>query len=432
MIAANIGNKFLKAYNAKYNTHFSAKEFFIGKYLPVFFDHPKYMMTGGNSPLENPKIQWKSGKYPSPEERKGRIAKTIAKIETAQPDASIAIGYPSLDLIATTSGQITNLKLPLNEDDVYYSWIGSGLGLGVQGGLCILFENEKILLDLYEGWAVYRSFLNNLKQLRGNQINTWNGQWLAHRYDSFSYYPDDPTANLNAIEAKDGIMEMKTQSWVIILARIAQQFNNPQLMGYVYNLGQTNTTLGFIPFLLLKIRKPFELYKKIFGESDYQERYKQLETLFGTAYGFTRICQLGVIGIEALEPKGLKEMVLNAQAPTNIEDKTKELTYNIYQIWILAMLNNDELWNHAQQVALSFHDYASGAENAKKDRSNNLKTLLASINKKQFIENLIPLVEGTTEKGKFEETAKLINVMPSDNVPYFLTLIRFQFSLQNK
>jgi len=285
---------------------------------------------------------------------------------------------------------------------------------------------------LYDGWNIYRSFLNNLPQLRGNQINTWNGQWLAHRYDNLSYYPEDPTANLNPFEVKDGIMEIKTQSWVIILARLARQLNNPQLMGYVYNLGQTNTTLGFIPFLLPKIRKPFELYKKIFGESDYTERYKQLETLFGTAHGFTKICQLGVIGIEALEPKGLKEMVLNAKTPTNYEDKTKELTYNIYQIWILAMLNNDTLWNHAQQIALDFHFYASGAENAKKDRSNNLKILLASMNKKQFIENLIPIVEETVEKGKFEEIAKLINVMPSDNVPYFLTLIRFQFAVQNK
>ncbi|NWJ51131.1 MAG: hypothetical protein HXX14_09705 [Bacteroidetes bacterium] len=430
MITATIGKKFLKAYNAKYQTQYSAKEFFIEKYLPVFFDHPKYMMTGGNSPLENPKIQWKSGKYPSQEERKTRIAKIIEKIETSEPDASIAIGFPSLDLNSTTSGQTTNLKLPVDTNDIYCSWIGSGLGVGIQGGLCILFDNEKILLDLYDGWEFYRSFLNNTPQLRGNQINTWNGQWLAHKFDSIKFCEDDPTADLHIFETKDDSIEVKTQSWVIILSRIAFTLHNPQLIGYVYNLGQTNTTIGFIPFKLPKIRKPFELYQKIFGVNNNGERHKQLETLFGTAFGFKRACQKGMIGIEALEPKGLRDIIEKSKWPSNKEDEKSELTYNIYQIWILAMLNNETLWDQAQIIASALERYASGTEKARKTRSNILKTLLESVNKKQFIENLIPIIADTNEESIFEEVAKLINIMPTDNVPYFLTLIRFQYSLK--
>jgi hypothetical protein len=61
MIAATIGRTFLKAYNEKNKKELTAKQFFKEEYVKVFFDHPKYMMSGGNSPLENPKISWKKG-----------------------------------------------------------------------------------------------------------------------------------------------------------------------------------------------------------------------------------------------------------------------------------------------------------------------------------------------------------------------------------
>lgn len=58
MIAANIGKIFLDAYNEKFKSNYSAKEFFVEKYYEIFFNHNKYMMSAGNSPLENPKISW--------------------------------------------------------------------------------------------------------------------------------------------------------------------------------------------------------------------------------------------------------------------------------------------------------------------------------------------------------------------------------------
>ncbi len=58
MITANIGRTFLDAYNEKHGSNYTAKEFFIEKYYEIFFNHNKYMMSAGNSPLENPKISW--------------------------------------------------------------------------------------------------------------------------------------------------------------------------------------------------------------------------------------------------------------------------------------------------------------------------------------------------------------------------------------
>src|ERR1035437_6046845 len=102
MIAANIGRIFLDAYNEKYNCNYSSKAFFVEKYYDIFYNHNKYLMSAGNSPLENPKISWdkmRSGQIPyeTNEKRNDRFTKTIQQIENEPPDASIAIGFPSLD-----------------------------------------------------------------------------------------------------------------------------------------------------------------------------------------------------------------------------------------------------------------------------------------------------------------------------------------------
>lgn len=58
--------------------------------------------------------------------------------------------------------------------------------------------------------------------------------------------------------------------------------------------------------------------------------------------------------------------------------------------------------------------------------------MLAALNKKQFIEGLACITKGNKDVRELEEIAKLIHELPIDNVPYFLTLIRFQYAvLQN-
>lgn len=426
MIAAAIGKKFLKAYNNQKGSSYTAKEFFTERYFPLFFDTEKYMQWITNSPF----VQGiKKGAPPSASERKQKMQVLIEKISKSNADASIAIGYPSLDLTATTSGQITNLILPLNQEDVYYSWIGSGLGIGVQGGLSILFDKEELLLDLFEGWQVYRNYLDRTPKLRGNQINTWNGQWIAHRYNARTFDANDKTADFNGLEPmKDGGIEVKTQSWTQVMIGISRKFPDAQATGYVYSLGQTNITIGFIPFRLPQIKMPFDLYKKYFGTS----QKEQIEHLFGTAFGFTKACQMGSIGISALEPKGLREFIQTGKVPVyNNNDEEKKINFNTYQIWLLAMLNNEQLWDSAQQIAASLNKYALSGEKGKKDKSNNVKAVLSAINKKQFIDNLTIVVEDVSDKTEYLEIGKLINIMPTDNVPYFLTLIRFQFATIN-
>lgn len=435
MIAANIGRIFLEAYNEKYQCDYTAKSFFSDVYYEVFYNHNKYLMSAGNSPLENPKISWDKMRigqipYETVDKRNERFAKTIHKIENEAADASIAIGFPSLDLTASTSGQITNMSLPLKEEDVYLSWIGSGLGIGVQSGLSMLFDNKQILLDLYEGWQFYREFLNKTPNLRGNQINTWNGQWMAHRYNKITYDATNPTALFDPFAAmKDGGMEITTQSWTKILVGIAKNYPNSLMMAYVYSLGQTNITVGFVPFELPRIRQPYELYDKYFGTT----QKELVEQVFGTAIGFTRACQMGAIGVNALEPKGFRDSLEKGVVPKyNEKDEVKVINFNTYQIWLLAMLNNEQLWEKAQKIAQTLKIYSGSDINAKKGKSQDVTNLLASINKKQFIDGITAIVKGSKDIESLAEIAELINIMPADNVPYFLTLIRFQFAVVNK
>lgn len=427
MIAANIGKVFLEAYNEKYKSNYSAKDFFIEKYFSLFFNHEKYMQWVTNSPF----VQGiKKGIAPTADERKLKLEALINKIANNEADASIAIGFPSLDLTASTSGQITNMNLPLKEEEVYFSWIGSGFGIGVQSGLSILFDNKQILLDLYDGWALYREFLNKTPNLRGNQINTWNGQWIAHRYNKRNYDANNPTALFNPFGSmKDGGMEIVTQSWTEVLVGVARNYPDSLITAYIYSLGQTNITVGFVPFELPRIRQPYELYEKYFGTTDKEE----VEKLFGTALGFTKACQMGAIGVNALEPKGFRDSLEKGVIPKYSDtDEEKKINFNTYQIWLLAMLNNEQLWEKAQQIARTLNNHSKSDTNAKKVKSQEVTNLLTSVNKKQFIDGLTPIVKGSQDIDQLAEIAALINMMPTDNVPYFLTLIRFQYAIENK
>lgn len=433
MITSAIGRTFLNAYNEEYGTSYDAKTFFEEQYYPLFFDHNKYMMTAGNSPLENPKLSWDQmlkgiKPYETPAQRHDRYVKLMDKIETGEADASIAIGYPTLDTTSTTSGQVTDMKLPMGEEEIFLSWIGSGLGVGVQGGFSILFNNKNILMDVFHGWKYYRQVLDNTPQLKGNQINTWNGQWLVHYYDRRIFDKDRPLAGFSPYTGKDDTLTVDLQTWIKVLIGIARKYRNVQVMGYVYNIGQTNTTLGFIPFMLTEIRRPIQLYEKYFGMDD----GRKAENLWGTAIGFKATCRTGIIGLKAMEPKGLTEYIQDGKLPKPEKNDEQRISYNTYKIWILSMLNNEELWQESEELARLLADASVNMDKKISTKSaNTVNEVLAAVNKKQFVDAVTKLIHSVGSTDKLVSIVKDIHSMPTDNVPYFLTLVRFQYAALN-
>lgn len=436
MITSTIGKIFLEAYNKKYGTTYDAKSFFMEVYYPLFFDSNKYLQWVQNSPF----VQMKKGQKVetlTPEERKEKLQEFIVKVEECKtPDASIAPGYPASEEkeFATTSGQVSNLDISISKADIYLSWIGSSLSIGMTGGYLLLSKPE-ILLDLFEGWKQYRIVLNETRKLKGNQVNAWNGQWLCHQYDK-NFNQDYPMAGFMPFGSTPDGMSVTNRSWTNILIKIAQRFNNIKLLGYFYGFDTKRklpSTFGFIPINLEKIKQPVELYQRYFGMKDNEDN--KAEKLWGTEYGLKRSCELGVIGIKAMQPEGLRQYMIpdkgkDVKLPKYDEKQT--INFHTYQIWLLAMLNNEELWTKSMEFAKALQAFVKRDKSISTQKKNIIKSVLSATTKKSFISSLEEFISNSEDTDCVVEIAKIVHLMPSDNVPYFLTLVRFHYAVIEK
>jgi hypothetical protein len=463
MIAATIGRTFLNAWNTKNDKVYSAKEFFEKEYISLFFDHPKYMMTGGNSPLENPKIQWKNGQTPSKDERTKRIKETIKKIESKAIDASVALGFAASEEkeFATTSGLVTDIAYSFSVEEKYLSWVGAGLGVGVAGGYSIFFDHPQILLFLYDGWKVYRKFLNypTLEKLRGNQINTWNGQWLNYAYSKDSEKNPDfgYLSTYDFFKQDEKVIEVNTIFWTKFYFNLSESLSNETITAYVYSLGQTNKTIGFIPFRFHHGRSILGIYKILFGENDALAQKKDYENLFGIH--IKRACELGAIGLQALEPRGLREYFDKAKMPNyssslvteksgespeafqerkkkaNKKDYENTISFRTYKTWLLAMItkNKQEDLHYSEKVAKALKKYRADAK--KRDRANLLENeLLQAKSKKQFLEGLASLIKDVEPEllETFKTLRDNVHLMTAEDFGYFVVLLKFDYAYQEK
>ena len=436
MVTSEIGKIFLKAYNEKYGTTYNARTFFIEQFYPLFFDHNKYMLYVTNSPFVQglPKFNdCITGKkeFEKPSKRLERLKDFLNKAENNDGDASVAVGFPSLSIEQATGSQITNLIRVTPKEDIYASWIGYALGIGV-GGYTILFNDKRILIDVFEGWKYYRQTLNDTLMLSPNQINTWNGQWLTHYYDERCYDNDDPLSNFDPyVVGNDGSMKVNSQTWTKVLISIARKYEDKRIMGYVCSMGKTNTTIGFIPFDLTQIRRPIQLYEKLFGISD----GRKAEALWGTSFGFDTACTMGVIGVKAMKPKGIDDYIKpqgekSIKLPKKSKNEQKNININTYKIWLTVMLNNENLWIKTQEFAqLLKNNVIDKDKTISTNRTNLIKAIIESVSKKNFIDAVTKIIPFVEDKNGLKNIVMEVNDTPNDKIPYFLTLLRFQYQL---
>lgn len=470
MITVNIGRAFLDAYNSKYNKRLTAKEFFKKEYFELFFNHPKYLQWPTNSPF----VQMKKGQKPhllKNDERKEKLFNLNSKISEGERDASIAIGFPASEVkeFATTSGLITNLDLQFEEEDIYLSWIGSGLSLGVAGGLAILFDNPEILLKTYEGWKVYRKFLNDptLEKLAGNKITSWNGQWLSFIYskDYRENFDFARLENLGFFKLTNTEITINTVKWSKLFFNLSKQFPNETFTGYVFSFGQMNKTLGFFPFRFQQANNLISFYKQLFGNNAALKDATYYENLYGMK--IRQACALGAIGIQALQPEGLKEYFKKAEKIPNLNKTTisrkknqtdveyntakeeaekkdyenKIIPFRIYKTWLKAMItkNKEEMSDYTQDVAKAIHEYLVAIQNKKAGStkaSNTVNNLLSSKSKKVFLEILTEIISDENidiEKIKVMKDLKdKVHLMSNEDFGYFVVLLKFDYAYQKR
>lgn len=436
MITTLVGKTFLKAYNEKYSKNYSAKEFFEKVYFELFFNHPKYMQWVTNSPF----VQMKKGQKPhllSSDERLEKLENLYSKVEEEVPDASFAIGFPASESkdFASTSGLVSDIVIEADDEDVYLSWIGGGLGIGVAGGFNLLINDPEITLATFEGWQYYRKYLNDptLEKLRGNQINSWNGQWLTYKLGK-NYSTDFNFFDLEQeriFKVDTALAEVNTVNWSNLYFSLSNQFPERTMNAYIYSLGQTNKTIGFIPIYLKAGRRLRDIFKQLF-HTETPFEMKEFQSLFGMH--IKRACELGSIGLHALRPDSLKKYMEESK---NLSFKKEEdnLFYQSYKTWLIAMIskNKEQITDYTSELAKLILRYRGIA---KGNTGKNLieKDLFGAKSKRAFIEALTEMIS-VLEGADLDALKKLkdeVHLMTNEEFSYFSTLLKFDYAFEEK
>lgn len=437
MYTSYIGKKFLKLYKEEYQKpdDYSARQFFDEVMFPLFFEDESHLLHVGNSPFfQKPK---ESDVLESGGKALAQRNNLRNKIKNNAVSGSIYVGFAAEEMTATSSGQLTNMSFFIDEEEIYTSWIGEALGIGVSGGLVMLIDEKEVLLALFHGWEHYRKFLRQTPGVKDKQIETWNGHWICLY---FSNDFDIDFVDYAAIETGEvvGKMAIQTQKWSQVIFSLSKKYPSQTITAYSYNLSQTNTTLGFINIFLPQVRRLYDLRDKVFlNEQDVILKDGEIEKL-ETFFTFKNACRFGTIGLKALEPAKLREFMPKgsieyAQGKDfKFTDENSYFIYQLYKLWIIAMLNKTELLQLASDVAKALLEFENQPDNrGKKDLSTLSDEVRSSNNVKIFIDRLTSVLEKKSEHAEtFKNVVDQVLKMPADNFPLFATLIRFEYTYQ--
>jgi len=436
MYTSYIGLKFLELYNKKKDTSYNAENFFNEIIFPLFFNDDKHFLNVANSSF-----------FQSVSQKIMEDGKSIHQIKlerfhknVKEDGASLTtmVGYAAQGDKAGTSGQLTSLGYKIEHDDMYASWFGEALGIGVKGGYVLLVNEPELLWYMYLGWGTYRKFLKQTPNIKGNQIETWNGHWF-HHLARLNFDVEEALETIN-FQTEDvlGKIALPTIQWSNVVFALSKLSPNKTVTAYCFNLSQTNTTLGFINIVLPKIRKLYELRDKIFiPEKASILKEEEIESI-STYFSFKGACRMGTIGLKALEPDKLREYMpgpLGKSKDYKFTDKESYKQYQLFKLWIIAMINKTELLESATKLAgilVTIENQDKETNRGKSGTSQKIKEFLSVKNIREFTDKLTEFLDLTEEKESLRETLLEILKMPSDLFPLFITLIRFEYNYLNK
>lgn len=441
MYTSYIGRRLLALYNERRGSTLTAREFFEQKMYPRFFSSTPYLQWIPSSPFaqdlnKDEKVLVLAG-HNSYEIKLGKLHEKING--DASPDASFAVGFPAAGVEGTTSGQVSGVGPVVSADELYCSWIGGGLGVGVGGGLSLLLDEDEVLWTLYQSWPYYRTFLDQRQpSLKGNQIDTWNGQWLTYAFgDGFN--PAHPADGLPGFKQSEtaGVVSLDTVEWAQVLFALAERFGR-DLTAYVYGFGKSNRTIGFVPLRLAKISRMWELEDSLFILSDTlkSEGRSQLLKLYATQYSFAYACQQGAIGVAALKPEKIQDYIgENQKSEKSLLTSAGKpsIHFALYQIWIIAMLDKPGILEAADKLAHTLLNFAQANKRATKENTKAVQTLWKAKGRKAFVDALIDILgildrqQGQQIITQLEEAVAHAHALPFDQVPYFVTLTHFRY-----
>jgi hypothetical protein len=434
MYTSVIGKRFLEIYNKESGRNYSAKEFFEKEIFEIFYNHKKYFKWVVNSPfVQKLSSKERSGIKSFDDEQKRKLEKLYIRINSETADSSFAIGFPSATETFDTSGQLSNVILPMNEEDIFFSWIGAGFGIEIEGGQVWYINDEKLLLTIYEGWKVYREQLEARSiDLKGNEIDAWNTVWLEYKYNPQNITPKfiiDSYVDKITYGKDNGRYAIKRINWTRVLFKLARIFPNRQVMvfstSYIFKK-QKFSTIGFIILNLPQVQKLFQFYNKIFVPSNTLTNI-ELEKIYAAELSFENASTLGVIGLRAIKPSDLQDYMKDNKTKKEIN----EITIFNYKLWIIAMLNNEELLAIAKQIAQQLYEYFDGSEMGTRNKREQLiKEILGARKRESFFEALNDLSSSDLHYAPLVQTIKdrVMLKISIDNVRLFVSLIKIDFN----
>ncbi|MDX9798924.1 MAG: hypothetical protein RBT05_08720 [Bacteroidales bacterium] len=436
MYTSYIGKKFLTLYNNENGTNYSAEEFFDEVFFKLFFTDEAHLMHVGNSPFFQKPKEEDVSKHGG--RSLAQYANLRANIEEDIPNMSIYVGAQARDIFGTTSGQVTDMEFNVDKNEMYSSWIGAAFGIGVMGRYSLLIDDDNVLMDIFSGWKLYREFLIQTPNVKDKEIDYWNAHWLSNKVSS-DFQNESPMDSLKIeMETSMGQTRIRKKRWsevIFVLCKFIPQ--KRYITANIYQLDKTNTTFGFINISLHEIHEIFEFRDKVFiDESSTILEDHQIEQL-ETFYNFRSACQMGTIGLKSLEPAKLRDYMPKGSVlfaggkDFKFKDEESFINYQLYKIWIMAVLNKTELLNLASEIASALVKLETKDERGKKVLATLSKDVRESKSLRFFIENLSVLImelpeESETIKSCVENSLK----MPTDNFPLFITLIRFEYNYQ--
>lgn len=463
-----LGRRLLDRANLRDRRDRSPAEFFDEVFFPLVFDDDAYLMTAGNSKFgqlvnnrkKNQAAAKREGRSWDDAEKARLRAEALssfhqAAAEVEEPEMQLVLGGYASGTDGTTSGQVTSLNHETTPDEVYLSWIGAASGAGVAGGLVLLMDHDDVLDAVLEGWGLYRRVLTETPNLKANQMETWNGQWLRHRF-SATYRPEDPTAFLpSVLSFKGSPVAIQTVPWARLLLSLGRTLGDEPVSAYVYSLGQMNSTLGFVPLHLGAtgaLRDSYTtvraFYRGLFGVAIDQQTVSasQLDAVYDAGAGFARACAQGAVGLAVLEPAKVRDFL-----PTGKNKQPRPVTPDmaqtplLYQTWMLAMLGDNRLalYERAQDTAQMLLGFETGALGGKTNLAKPVKDALDAKSLPALIDGLTEIADAIADGSKTSlsedeaaSTLRALDALVRDGLDLsqerfylFLSLLRFQVAL---
>ncbi|PEN09391.1 hypothetical protein CRI93_01310 [Longimonas halophila] len=432
MYTAYIGRRIIDLYNEhrRDGPALSPHDFFDEVVFPVAFDDERYLFWPNNSPFAQPTY---SGKRDDPDVRQRALADTYEKVAAIdEPLGHLFMGGMASGVLETTSGQVSTVGASANPDEAYCSWVGAMAGIGLKGGLSMLVDHDDVLLALLDGWFAYRSYLDQTPGLKGNQVETWNGHWICHRF-GYDYRENDPLRDLKPRTTKS--TGIKTQKWASVLFNLARALPGETPTVYLYSLGQMNTTVGFRQLHLPDVQRLAQLHEKLFGDVEGVSS-RSLADMYDTQYSIYAACQQGTIGMRALQPDKLRDYMPGGRKdkmPTPTRSPNKQNRYRIFQTWIVAMLNNEELIDLTESTAQALKAHAESGEDTYTTEKRRAEEVLKAGHRREFLDALTAVLkEDDSHAEHFNKLADTIVKMPASDFPLFATLLRLKYTVFSK